>query len=254
MMDRDLVLRQLQYSGMMETIKIRRNGYPIRHDFEPFVRRYRVLVNGIGAPNPKNARDAAEQICQKVLGPNSQYQLGKTKVFLKERHDLFLEQEYHRMLDYRAVMIQKNVRGWLARRSFVKKKEAATVIQKHWKRYDQQKRYNQIVAGFCRLQAVLRSRQLVLHYQTLRRSIINFQAACRGALIRAKIRELKKKGQKKIIPVEEPKEEVKDDIKEEELVGIKSLILKFCRISYVSNISQSFADVNPEWKEYKGKA
>ncbi|CAJ0605304.1 unnamed protein product [Cylicocyclus nassatus] len=219
MMDRDLVLRQLQYSGMMETIKIRRNGYPIRHDFEPFVRRYRVLVNGIGAPTKANARDAAEQICQKVLGPNSQYQLGKTKVFLKERHDLFLEQEYHRMLDYRAIMIQKNVRGWLARRSFIKKKEAATVIQKHWKRYEQQKRYNQIVAGFCRLQAVLRSRQLVLHYQTLRRSIINFQAACRGAIVRAKIKELKKKGQKKIIALEEPKEEERDEFKEEELVG-----------------------------------
>ncbi|KAK5978116.1 Crinkled, partial [Trichostrongylus colubriformis] len=47
MMDRGLVLRQLQYSGMLETIKIRRNGYPIRHDFEPFVQRYRVLVNGL---------------------------------------------------------------------------------------------------------------------------------------------------------------------------------------------------------------
>ncbi|VDM83908.1 unnamed protein product [Strongylus vulgaris] len=175
MMDRNLVLRQLQYSGMMETIKIRRNGYPIRHDFEPFVRRYRVLVNGVGAPNQVEVRSAAEQICKKVLGSESEFQLGKTKVFLKEKHDLFLEQEYHRMLAYRATIIQKNVRGWLARRSFIKKKEAATVIQKHWRRYDQQKRYNQIVAGFCRLQAVLRSRQLVLHYQTLRHSIIHFQ-------------------------------------------------------------------------------
>ncbi|VDM77526.1 unnamed protein product, partial [Strongylus vulgaris] len=81
MMDRDLVLRQLQYSGMMETIKIRRNGYPIRHDFEPFVRRYRVLVNGVGAPNQVEVRTAAEQICKKVLGSESEFQLGKTKVF-----------------------------------------------------------------------------------------------------------------------------------------------------------------------------
>ncbi|KHJ85932.1 FERM protein [Oesophagostomum dentatum] len=92
MMDRDLVLRQLQYSGMMETIKIRRNGYPIRHDFEPFVRRYRVLVNGIGVAHRVDARMAAELICKKVLGSNSEFQLGKTKVFLKEKHDLYLEQ------------------------------------------------------------------------------------------------------------------------------------------------------------------
>ncbi|KIH64464.1 myosin head [Ancylostoma duodenale] len=201
MMDRDLVLRQLQYSGMMETIKIRRNGYPIRHDFEPFVRRYRVLVNGIGPLHRIDVRSAAEQICEQVLGSNSEFQLGKTKVFLKEKHDLYLEQEYHRMLAFRATVIQKNVRGWLAKRSFRKKKEAATVIQKHWRRYDQQKRYNQIVAGFCRLQAVLRSRQLVLHYQTLRHNIIQFQAACRGAIVRAKIRELKRKGEQRIISV-----------------------------------------------------
>ncbi|EYB92469.1 hypothetical protein Y032_0193g1385 [Ancylostoma ceylanicum] len=220
MMDRDLVLRQLQYSGMMETIKIRRNGYPIRHDFEPFVRRYRVLVNGIGPLHRIDVRSAAEQICKKVLGSNSEFQLGKTKVFLKEKHDLYLEQEYHRMLAFRATVIQKNVRGWLAKRSFRKKKEAATVIQKHWRRYDQQKRYNQIVAGFCRLQAVLRSRQLVQHYQTLRHNIIQFQAACRGAIVRAKIKELKRKGEERIIEVhEEPKEEEREDIKEEELVG-----------------------------------
>ncbi|CAF4470225.1 unnamed protein product, partial [Rotaria magnacalcarata] len=31
--DRALVCRQLRYSGMMETISIRRKGYPIRHLF-----------------------------------------------------------------------------------------------------------------------------------------------------------------------------------------------------------------------------
>ncbi|ETN74934.1 hypothetical protein NECAME_12604 [Necator americanus] len=136
MMDRDLVLRQLQYSGMMETIKIRRNGYPIRHDFEPFVRRYRVLVNGIGAAHRIDARLAAEQICKQVLGANSEFQLGKTKVFLKEKHDLYLE-----------------------------------------------------------------------------------QAACRGAIVRAKIRELKQKGESRIITKEETREEEVEEIKEEELVG-----------------------------------
>lgn len=37
-------------------------------------------------------RLSAELICEQVLGANSEYQLGKTKVFLKERHDLYLEQ------------------------------------------------------------------------------------------------------------------------------------------------------------------
>lgn len=41
-----LVLEQLRYSGMLETIKIRQQGYPVRLRFAPFADRYRCLVPG----------------------------------------------------------------------------------------------------------------------------------------------------------------------------------------------------------------
>ena len=82
MFDRELCCKQLRYSGMMETIRIRRAGYPIRHHFDTFVDRYRILVNGIGPSHKEDCRAASARICKEVL-QGADYQMGKTKVFLK---------------------------------------------------------------------------------------------------------------------------------------------------------------------------
>lgn len=68
---------------MMETIRIRKAGYPIRHDFQAFVARYRVLITGCAPPHLVDCRAAATKICVQTLGPRADFQIGATKVFLK---------------------------------------------------------------------------------------------------------------------------------------------------------------------------
>ena len=83
--DRELCTRQLRYSGMMETIRIRRAGYPIRHTFAEFVERYHLLIPGVTevmrAPNA-NLRQLCQQILKAMIDGHD-WQIGKTKVFLK---------------------------------------------------------------------------------------------------------------------------------------------------------------------------
>ena len=94
----------------METIRIRRAGYPIRYTYQEFVDRYRFLIPGIHA-RKGNPKEAASKICLEVLG-KSDFQLGKTKIFLKDAQDLFLEQERDRVLRKKILLLQRNIKGW----------------------------------------------------------------------------------------------------------------------------------------------
>ncbi|CAG0904558.1 unnamed protein product [Cyprideis torosa] len=188
MFDRELCCRQLRYSGMMETIRIRRAGYPIRHTFREFVDRYRFLINGVPPPHKVDCEAAASKICAAVLGAKSDYQLGKTKVFLKDAHDLFLEQERDRMLTRKILIIQKHVKGWYYRRRFVRLRAATLVIQRHWRRIAQRRRFLAMRVGFGRLQAAIRSRILTQRFRHLRSHMVTLQARCRGYLVRRETR------------------------------------------------------------------
>ncbi|XP_050670473.1 myosin-VIIa [Leptidea sinapis] len=183
MFDRGLCCRQLRYSGMMETIRIRRAGYPIRHSFREFVERYRFLISGIPPAHKTDCRSATSKICATVLG-KSDYQLGHTKVFLKDAHDLFLEQERDRVLTRKILILQRSIRGWVYRRRFLKMRAAAILIQRHWRGKLQRIRYNKMKVGYARLQALIRARVLAHRFRHLRGHIVSLQAAARGYLVR----------------------------------------------------------------------
>ncbi|XP_014247796.1 myosin-VIIa isoform X2 [Cimex lectularius] len=183
MFDRGLCVRQLRYSGMMETIRIRRAGYPIRHSFKDFVERYRFLIPGVPPAHKTECRSATGRICQAVLG-KSDYQLGSTKVFLKDAHDLYLEQERDRVLTRNIVVLQKSIRGWVYRRRYQRMKAAAMVIQKYWQGWAQRRRYLRMRVGYMRLQALIRSRVLSHRFRHLRGHIVALQARARGKLVR----------------------------------------------------------------------
>ncbi|XP_063242397.1 myosin-VIIa-like isoform X2 [Bacillus rossius redtenbacheri] len=191
--DRNLCCRQLRYSGMMETAKIRRAGFPIRHGFKEFVDRYRMLVPGIPHASKTDCKEASAKICAAVLGSGSAvaevYQLGKSKVFLKDAHDTILEQLRERVLAKSILILQRSIKTWVYRRRFLKLREAAIVFQKHWRGREPRKRFLCIRKGYLRLQALIRSRVLRSKYQQSQAYMVKFQAICRGYLIRKAYKE-----------------------------------------------------------------
>ena len=182
--DRELCCKQLRYSGMMETIRIRRAGYPIRHTYREFVERYRYLIPGIGpAHTVTDLRGVAAKICKIKLGQDD-YQLGNSKVFLKDAHDLFLEQERDRVITGNIVTLQRAIRGWYHRKRYKQMRAGTIVIQSKWRAYIARKHYLEMRLGFQRLQALLRARQLNNQFKHLREHVVSLQARCRGYLLR----------------------------------------------------------------------
>nr|ASM47588.1 myosin VIIa [Leptochiton asellus] len=181
--DRELCCRQLRYSGMMETIRIRRAGYPIRHRFSDFVDRYRILVSGVKPSHMEECRAASTRICREVL-KDADFQMGKTKVFLKDAQDVYLEQQREQALARRILIIQKVVRGWHVRRQFLRIKKSTLTIQSTWRGFAQRKRYKMMRNGYMRLQALFRSRILTQRFISMRNKILQFQKRCRGYLVR----------------------------------------------------------------------
>ncbi|XP_077436040.1 unconventional myosin-X isoform X2 [Vanacampus margaritifer] len=150
--DPDVVLNQLKYSGMLETVKIRKAGFPVRRSFQDFYNRYKTILK------KKIQTEDEKQSCVELLARHDntkkEWQLGKTKVFLKEALEQRLEKEreevrhkagmvirahilsyvarkqYKRALAS-AVTIQKNYRAHFWRRSFLRLRSASVVLQKH---------------------------------------------------------------------------------------------------------------------------
>ncbi|XP_055966328.1 unconventional myosin-VIIb isoform X1 [Sorex fumeus] len=191
--DRELCLQQLRYSGMMETVHIRKSGFPIRYTFEEFSSRFRVLLP---TPLSRQLRDKYRQmalhIAEMWLGNDKDWKVGKTKIFLKDNQDTLLEIQRTQALDRAAISIQRVLRGYKYRQQFLKQRKAAKTIQAMWRGHLSRKNFQMIFLGFERLQAIARSHLLTKQYQDTRKRIMQLQARCRGYLVRQQVQAKKR--------------------------------------------------------------
>ena len=82
--DSNLVLNQLRYSGMLETVRIRRAGFPVRREFNDFLFRYRVMFRSIPKMDDDKKRCSLMLTKTTEKAPKQDWQIGLTKVFLRE--------------------------------------------------------------------------------------------------------------------------------------------------------------------------
>lgn len=158
--DMPVVLQQLRYLGLLDTINIRQSGYPIRLKFQNFVDQYRYLLPGI-LPRGAPYRDLCRAILDRMPPTGTQgpdYQLGATRVFLRESLKRQLEIARNDILKNATLVIQKHMRGYLTRKKYKQMKNSTVTIQKTWRGYQQRKNYNNLKHGVIKAQALYRGK------------------------------------------------------------------------------------------------
>lgn len=131
--DEKAVLHQVKYLGLQENVRIRRAGFAYRQTFEKFVERFMLLSGKTSYAGDYiwqgSAYDATVQILRDAGIPQSEYQMGTTKVFIKTPETLFALEHMRDMYWHNmASRIQRAWRRWIARRA-----EAAIKIQRFWR-------------------------------------------------------------------------------------------------------------------------
>ncbi|KAH0514248.1 Unconventional myosin-IXa [Microtus ochrogaster] len=130
-----LVLRQLRYTGMLETVRIRQSGYSSKYSFQDFVSHFHVLLPRNIIPSKFNIQDFFRKI---NINPDN-YQVGKTMVFLKEHERQHLQDLLHQEVLRRIVLLQRWFRVLLSRQQFLHLRQASVIIQRFWRNYLNQK-------------------------------------------------------------------------------------------------------------------
>ncbi|KAM7152577.1 unconventional myosin-Ie isoform 2-T3 [Macrochelys suwanniensis] len=121
------VKHQVEYLGLKENIRVRRAGYAYRRVFKKFLQRYAILTKATWPSWKGDEKKGVLHLLHSVNMDPDQYQLGKTKIFIKAPESLFLlEETRERKYDGYARAIQKAWRKYMARKKYVQMREEAS--------------------------------------------------------------------------------------------------------------------------------
>ncbi|KAF3326549.1 myosin-15-like protein [Carex littledalei] len=126
MFENQSVLHQLRCGGVLEAIRISLAGYPTRRTYSEFVDRFGILAQEI-IYERFGEKTLTERIIKKLKLEN--FQLGRTKVFLRAGQIAILDARRAEVLDNAAKIIQGHVRTFIAHKHFLLTRKSAVNIQ-----------------------------------------------------------------------------------------------------------------------------
>lgn len=197
------VLHQLRCGGVLEAVRISCAGFPSKRPYPDFVDHFWMLAPDL-IKSDLDDREVSRRIITKA--GISGFQLGETKVFLRAGQMAQLDKLRTDHMNGGAIVIQKHVRGFLARRYFAQRRKAvvllqaavrayfarmqlkgmreqrgALIIQRYWRGYTARSSYRKAYRLILQLQSMWRGRTARHRFEHMRRlhAAVSIQTAFR---------------------------------------------------------------------------
>lgn len=148
----------MRYLGILDIIRIRREGFPIHLTFSEFITKYKCLIRN---KTYSNSRNDILLVLRELQVPETEWQIGKTKIFLRSSANDPLENE------------RKSIRC-----------ANSIIIQKNWRRHWNNKYYKNVKKSILIIQHAYRGWKLRIKFLRIRRSVIIIQSRLRGVFAR----------------------------------------------------------------------
>lgn len=144
----DFVLLQIRYLGLLDTIKIRKQGFPLRKEYKAFCMKYAEIC---GKP-AKN--QTFQQVCSGFFEKNNDFReeigkkilIGNTKIYLKQEIAEMLDKKLHEILKKKTLAAKKLLKQYKVH-SFRKKTKLSL------------KKLAKFVRSFAKIQAIYKGRK-----------------------------------------------------------------------------------------------
>mmetsp|Transcript_28371 Transcript_28371/g.69116 ORF Transcript_28371/g.69116 Transcript_28371/m.69116 type:complete len:1017 (+) Transcript_28371:228-3278(+) len=112
-----LVMHQIKYLGLNENVRVRRAGFAFRETFQRFLNRYKMLDKMTWPFWKGDLTVGVRKILQTMRTREGEFEMGKTKVFIRNPVTVFqLEEMRERKIHGLVVKIQAVYRAWVARK------------------------------------------------------------------------------------------------------------------------------------------
>lgn len=163
------VTEQLQCAGVVEAVRISRMAFPNRMLQTIFLERFRGIALSMGDASPvkaltttadggDNMIEVVREVLEKHLmpGKESEYQIGKTRVFFRSGALEALEEMRSRRFNSAAVVLQRYSRKWMAVAIFQRTKHAAVIVESVYRAHRAKMQYKSMRAAAIVVQAYTR--------------------------------------------------------------------------------------------------